>query len=164
VFITKARSSHIKREDSFLVTRSYGKLLIYVIPNKQMNTSKPETELAAYVNTVSQGHKFLRSPLVTPRSLGQLLVSCLLLCVQNFSVPSLFYSLVIKRRVLGPACCLIKREYAHDARCGHLLGLCCPFSHQAGGGMFLCGVGLSLISPSCCLFTCCSFCEDVCMS
>lgn len=91
--VTKARSSHIKREDSCLVTRSYGKLLIDIIPSKQRNISKLDTELAVYVNTFSQGHKFLKAPLVTPRSLGQLLVAYLLLCVQTFSVSSLFYSL-----------------------------------------------------------------------
>ena len=141
MFITKARSLHIKREDSYLVTRSYGKLLIYVIPNKQRNISKLETELATCVNTFSQGHKFLKAPLVTPRSLGQLLVACLLSCMQTSGVPSLFYSLVINRRGLGPACCLTKREYAHNAKRSHLLGLCCTCNHLSGGGMS------ALVSP-----------------
>lgn len=135
MFISKARSLHIKRGDSYLVTRSYGKLLIYIIPNKQRNISKLETELAACVNTFSQGHKFLKACLITSRSLGQLLVACLLSCLQTFSAPSLFYLLVINRRGLGPACCLTKHEYAHNAKRSHLLGLCCTCSHPSRGGM-----------------------------
>lgn len=142
---------------------SYGKLLINIIPNKQRNVSKLETELAVYVNTFSQGHKFLKAPLVTPRYLGQHLVCISFIVCADFQCLKFILLISNKQKRVG-ASLLFKHEYAHNAKHGHLQGLCCTCSHQFRGGKLFLGVGLSLISPSCCLFRLCSFCDNICGS
>lgn len=58
MYLTKARSLHIKRENSPLEVRSYVKLLTYIITNRCRNISQLETELAVCRNTSQSRSQF----------------------------------------------------------------------------------------------------------